>query len=242
MRGSVGDINPALRGWFVLQRARLARKRHPDRGEISPYCLYATKLRFRDLAFDIGANRGDHAKLMAARGARVVALEPQPVLAAQLARSLPGATVLPMAAGGEHGLAELHLAGERDDVASLDANWPDHCDVDVTWQSSVKVPLTTIDQLIDDYGEPTLLKIDTEGFEDRVLRGLSRPVEHILFEVHASIPDVASRAFERLEELGHYEYAMMWPQSWQFHREGQRADEILADLPVLGDVYAHRIG
>lgn len=242
MQGSVGDINPALRGWLVLQRARLAHKRHPGRGEISPYCLYATKLRFGNLAFDIGANRGDHTKLMLARGAKVVALEPQPSLAAQLAQRLTNATVLAMAAGDAPGQAELHLAAGRDDVASLEASWANHCDVPLTWENSVQVPVTTVDRLIHDHGEPTLLKIDTEGFEDRVLRGLSRPVEHILFEVHASIPHVASSAFERLGELGHYEYSMMWPQSWQFHRERQRAGEILADLPVLGDVYAHRIG
>jgi hypothetical protein len=150
--------------------------------------------------------------------------------------------VLAKAVGDRPGHGELHVAHERDDVASLDASWDANCDVPVTWKSSVQVPVTTLDELIGFYGEPRLVKIDTEGVEDRVLLGLSRPIEHVLFEVHASIPDVASRAIQKLEQLGDYEYSVMWPQSWKFHRQGQQADEVLADLPILGDVYARRLG
>lgn len=236
------DIGPAVQGWLVLQRARIAKKRHPDLGEVSPYCFYATKLRFQDLAFDIGANHGDQAVLMVRRGARVVAVEPQVELAAQIVQRLPGVTVLAKAVGDRPGFAELHLAQERDDVASLDASWEENCDVPVAWKGAVKVPITTLDELIETYGEPRLVKIDTEGFEDRVLLGLSRPIEHVLFEVHASVPEVASRAFERLEQLGRYEYSVMWPQTWAFHVKSQRAEQILAELPVIADVYARRLG
>src|SRR5947209_18142974 len=90
----LNDANDAFRGWMTLQRARLVRLRRPELGEVSEYCFYATKLRFRDLAFDIGANRGVHMRQMLNRGARVVAVEPQADLAAQLTKRFPSATVL----------------------------------------------------------------------------------------------------------------------------------------------------
>ncbi len=242
---SVRDFKPALRGWVALQRARLAHRRHPELGEISAYCFYATKLRFRDLAFDIGANHGEHTRRMLGRGARVVALEPQSRLAAELAQRFPEAAVLPMAVSDEPGRAILHLARGADWLASLDTSWAD--DVGCTWEGSEQVPVTTLDELIGEYGEPRLVKIDTEGLDHRVLQGLSRPIEHILFEVHSTRRDAAAEAFARLEELGRYEYQGAPLHSWLFRT--RQPEEIIADVeawgegsPVggVGEVYARR--
>jgi FkbM family methyltransferase len=241
LRGGVRDVEAGVRGWLMPQSGRLAQRRHPELGEVSGYCFYATKLRVRDLAFDIGANHGGATRQMLNRGARVVAIEPQADLASEISKRCPSATVLPIAVSSEPGQAVLYLDRERDDVASLDASWAQRCDVPVTWASSVEVPVTTLVELIDRFGEPKPIKIDTEGIEDRVLQGLSRPVEHILFEVHGSIPDVAATAFERLENLGRYRYSMMCLHNWEFARLGQRPEELPADLPVMADVYARRI-
>jgi hypothetical protein len=37
-----------------------------------------------------------------------------------------------------------------------------------------------------------VVKIETEGSEDKVLAGLSRPIDQFLFEVHAELRDVAA--------------------------------------------------
>jgi FkbM family methyltransferase len=237
----VRDVETGVRGWFMLNRARLAQRRHRELGEVSGYCFYSTKLRYGDLAFDIGANHGGATRIMLNRGAKVVAVEPQAELAAEISERCPSATVLPIAISNEPGEAVLYLDRDFDGVASLDASWAEHCDVPVNWANSVQVRVTTLDELIDTYGEPKLIKIDTEGVEDRVLQGLSCPVEHVLFEVHRSIPDVASRVFERLENLGHYRYSMMCLHNWEFARLGHRPEELLGDLPVMGDVYARRV-
>jgi FkbM family methyltransferase len=228
------DIKPAVRGWVALQRARLAHRRHPDLGEISAHCFYATKLHFRDLAFDIGANAGGHTAAMLSRGARVVAVEPQSELADQLTQRFPAATVLPVAVSDTPGQAVLHLVRESDDLASLDPGWHE------SWHDSTPVPVTTLDKLIDEYGEPSFVRIDTEGFDHRVLQGLTRPIEHILFEVNVARRREAAEAFTRLEELGHYEYRMSRLGSWLFSAH-QRPEEILADLRDWGAVYARRL-
>jgi len=206
-----------MRGWLVLQRARLAHKRHPDLGEISAYCFYATKLHFQALAFDIGANRGAHTAPMINRGARVVAIEPQAKLAAQLTERFPAATVLAKAVSDEPGQAVLHRFRESDALASLDARWGGfEGERAPTREGSERVAVTTVDELIDEYGEPALVKIDAEGFDHRVLYGLSRPIEHILFEVHAARRGDAAEAFERLEKLGRYEYRVSPAETWGY--------------------------
>jgi hypothetical protein len=51
-----------------------------------------------------------------------------------------------------------------------------------SWQKSSKVQVTTLNQLIKDYGNPSFCKIDVEGYEYKVLKGLSEPIKTISFE------------------------------------------------------------
>lgn len=200
--------------------------------------FYRKHLHQGDLAFDVGANRGAHTAPMLEAGARVVALEPQGDLADRLAYDFPAATVLPFAAGAERGTATLVVASADDQLATLNRDWPAMSgEGEQTWDRTQEVPVVTIDELIVEHGEPTLLKIDTEGFEDRVFDGLSHPVPHILFEVHAGCPCVAERCFAQLNTLGRYEFRLMTEGYWRFDRPAS-AKRILAALPGWGDVHA----
>jgi FkbM family methyltransferase len=226
----------------MMQRARLARRRHPDLGEISAYCFYATKLRYGDLAFDIGANHGVHAARMLARGARVVAVEPQARLARELTARLPSATVLPLAVGDESGRAVLHHARESDGLASLDPTWSEYLGLS-GWYDDESVLVVTLDELLRQHGEPRLIKIDTEGFDHRVLRGLSRPIEHILFELHAARLQDAEESLVRLDNLGRYALSLSRRNRWLFARSTPTAilEEIERwDPRDWGNVYACR--
>jgi FkbM family methyltransferase len=234
-------VKQAVGGWLTARRAELAHRRHPDEGEISARFFYARRLGFRDLAFDIGANHGEHTEQMLARGARVLAVEPQAKLADELRGRFPGAVVLRTAVSDQPGEAVLHLAQDDDRLASLDETFAGSCEVvPVVWEDSENVPVMTLDQLIEQYGEPRLVKIDTEGFDHRVLAGLGRAIEHVLFEVHAALADRAASALERLEALGRYEYFVMPFASWMTAGP-LRPDRILEDLPTLGNVYARRL-
>ena len=225
---------------MMLQRARLARGRHPELGEISAYCFYASRLRFRDLVFDIGANHGQHTVEMLRRGAQVVAVEPQAELARELSERFPTATVLPVAVSDRPGRATLRTFAESDEWASIDPDILRLHPEGRTATLSDEVTVMTLDQLIDDFGEPVLAKIDAEGVDHLVLRGLGRAIRHVLFEVHQNLPDEAAASFRRLEELGNYRYRVSARSSWRFADE-QRAEEILAQLPSWGNVYARRV-
>ena len=42
------------------------------------------------------------------------------------------------------------------------------------WADAVKIPSITLDNLIEHYGTPDLIKIDVEGYEYTVLKGLTK--------------------------------------------------------------------
>jgi FkbM family methyltransferase len=191
-----------------------------------------------DLVFDIGAHFGQHTEAMLAAGAGVVAFEPQAVLARRLRTTFPAAVVLQQGAADEAGHATLRTSVDHPELATLTADWADINAGSLDGHEIIE--LTTLDALIEQYSVPALVKVDTEGLEDRVLLGLSRPINQLLVELHASLPDVAKRTLDRLEALGRYEYVVMYHQSWQFGAPLSAA-ALKADLSDYGDVWARRV-
>jgi hypothetical protein len=74
----------------------------------------------------------------------------------------------------------------------------DHCGLDFARQRSVET--TTVDQMMSAYGVPIFIKIDVEGYELNVIRGLQRPVPYISFEVN--LPEFRPEGLECVEILG----------------------------------------
>ena len=76
----------------------------------------------------------------------------------------------------------------------------------VRWDTQVEVPVTTLDALIEVYGVPAFCKIDVEGMETDILRGLSTPIPLIAVEYLPAAMDMAREGVELIEGLGGYEF------------------------------------
>jgi hypothetical protein len=107
------------------------------------------------------------------------------------------------------------------------------------------VPCLTLDRLIAAHGRPAFIKIDVEGFEDRVLAGLSQPVPALSFEFTTIAREVGQRCLTRLARLGPYRFDVALGESHQleFQRWVNPAEmsAYLRQLPHeanSGDVYA----
>ncbi|MFI5959505.1 FkbM family methyltransferase [Cryptosporangium sp. NPDC051539] len=173
--------------------------------------FYRQFVRPGDLVFDIGAHVGDHIGCFRRLGARVVALEPQPLCGHAL-RTLygddPDVVLVPAACGGSSEASVTFYVNSdnptvstvsRDFVAAADGagGWEGQ-----VWDSEIQVPVVTFDELIREHGTPAFTKVDVEGFEESVLAGLSVPVPALSFEFTTIERAVAARALERASALG----------------------------------------
>jgi FkbM family methyltransferase len=209
-----------------------------------------------DLAFDIGAHVGNRIRVFRRIGARVVAVEPQPDFVAVL-RLLygrdPTVTIEASGVAAKAGQGNLHLSSRTPTVSTFADSWIRDVLADrrfqrVQWDSTINVPLLTLDELIARHGEPQFCKIDVEGFEHEVLNGLSQPVPALSFEYIPVAADRAIDCIERISAIGDYRYrhsrveTHRWAtDSWL---EAEAMIKILTDLPTnddrSGDVYAVR--
>lgn len=214
MSRAVAGLARRLGVFHLLRRAKLAMYSHlpprlrDDRHAIEFYSMF---IRPKDLVFDIGANVGIKTKTFLGLGAAVICLEPLPAALAELQaafRSNSKVKVVPKAVSDEEGQAELYGCEEESGLSTMSSRWKDEgrFSADHAWTGSFTVPTTTLDLLIAEFGCPRYCKIDVEGYEHVVLKGLSQPIEHISFEYHGELLEEARQCLESLTKLGSYRF------------------------------------
>lgn len=166
------------------------------------------------LIFDIGANDGFKTDIFLRLGARVVAVEPDAtnleILKGKFLRKriFPAAVKIEgKAVSDEAGEMTMWIHEPGSAVNTLNWKWANtlrrdnvHVGQKINFESRKTVRTTTLEELIEKHGAPFYIKVDVEGHEVNVLRGLQRPVPYISFEVN--LPEFRTEGVECIFMLG----------------------------------------
>ncbi len=206
LQGLLGrlGIHQRLRGsrlydayWAIADHRILARRSQ----EVRFYQNLLRGLPDDPLIFDIGANHGSKVDIFLRLGARVVAVDPdetnehilrerfwryrlrrKPVYIVRKAASDRVANEvmwIDEPGSAKNTLNPKWVAALREDTSRFGHS--------LTFAGEKRVETTTLDDLIAAYGTPHFIKIDVEGFEHNVLKGLHQRIPFLSFEVN--LPD-----------------------------------------------------
>ena len=165
--------------------------------------FYSEFIDSKSLVFDVGANLGNRISSFLCIGAKVIAVEPQLFCCRYLRKKFgTQITIENKAAGSQPGHLDLFVSDSHT-LTSLSKDYVDTVGktrfANAKWKTSKLVEVTTLSKLIHQYGVPAFIKIDVEGFELEVLKGLEQPVQCISFEYNT--PDMKEIMFDCLNTL-----------------------------------------
>ncbi len=139
-----------------------------------------------NLVFDVGANAGNRVQIFLELQAKVIAVEPQPACVDTLvAKFGDRITIEQVGVNSEAGELEMHIANDstissfsKEFISNTSKGRFSH----YSWDKKIIVTVTTLDALIAKHGVPQFCKIDVEGFELNVLKGLTHKIPFLSFE------------------------------------------------------------
>jgi FkbM family methyltransferase len=202
-----------------------------------------------DLCFDVGANIGNRTKVFLALGATVVAVEPQKECAKMLKLRFGNKIKLVNKALGQKDDEGIIYIGESSAISSLSKDWIESISSSrfkgKKWNAQERVKITSMDKLIAQYGQPKFCKIDVEGYEEEVLKGLSKKISYLSFEyaVPEKLKGIAN-CFAELERIGKFycnytigEKMEFKLQKWVEPKELLEYIDKIASQRPFGDIY-----
>ena len=210
-----------------------------------------------DLVFDVGSNIGDKTKIFLDLGANVVSIEPQEACYKILKRRY-GNRVLNYLLGyndriillnkglnEEEGYKQLNIC-ETSVLSTMSDKWMKESRFSNAhqWSKTQLVPVTTLDSLIIKYGLPKFCKIDVEGFEYPVIKGLKQPIPFISFEFSKELFVETEKCINYLLTLGNPIFNVSIGESGEFiFTEWVKSNDVIeyihtsSDCLLWGDIY-----
>jgi FkbM family methyltransferase len=189
-----------------------------------------------NLIFDIGANVGDKTDIFLRLGAKVVAVEPDDASQEVLRQRFLKYRLTPKrvdiegkAVSDAIAIKTMWIDAPGSAINTLNPKWVQTLSNDqerfllftathawpgqrLDFGGEKQVETITLEKLMATYGTPFFIKIDVEGHEPSVLRGMNRPVPYLSFEVN--LPEFKLEGLECVSILnqiaadGEFNYAI----------------------------------
>jgi len=165
-----------------------------------------------DLIFDIGANVGKYTAmcLNTFPGCTVIAVEPNPKLVPGLRAKFEGQNVhvVGKAVSDKAEGTVTFYPCATSALSTISKEWVEESrfSAKYRWGKGIEVPCTTVDELVDMFGVPDLIKVDVEGHELAVVTGMSKAYAPISLEWAEEMYDNANLVCARLHEIGYRDF------------------------------------
>lgn len=165
------------------------------------------------MLFDIGANAGGATAVGLSKGYKVIALDPAPRIFQTLVKNyIYNSNVVPLryaVSDTDYETVEFYETTDTDALSTLNLEWltSDTMPYNGFRYRTIKATTITIDKLAEIYGEPDLIKIDVEGAEWKVLKGMSKYHGELALEWTIQTLNEHEAQMDYLYSLGYKEYA-----------------------------------
>lgn len=190
-----------LYNFLLGQKRKLNAKKmkaEEKRNAAARMVFYKQLLSPGDLVFDVGANVGNRVETFFAIGCQIVAVEPQEDCIKILKEKFGDSISIIEKGLGEKEEEKTIYISDSNTLSSFSKDWIDSLKdsrfSQHEWNKTAVVSLTTMDNLIAQYGMPVFCKIDVEGFELEVLKGMHQPVPFLSLEY--AVPEQTKRLEE----------------------------------------------
>lgn len=205
-----------------------------------------------ELCFDVGANVGNKTEKFLSLGASVVCIEPQEYCVSILNSKFSNnekVKIVKSALGSSNDTKTMFISNEHT-LSTMSADFmletTKHRFKNTVWQKEETINVSTLDNMIENYGVPKYCKIDVEGYEVEILKGLSKQIKYISIEFVPELKQKTFQCIDTINKLGNYRYNYIDGESENFvFDEWVKSEEIINFLAnnndfeiSFGDLYA----
>ena len=218
------------------------------KAEKNIFKIYSNFVSEGDLVFDIGANKGTMTKMFLKLGAKVVCVEPNPYCIKILKRKFgdnKDVIIVGKGLSNKRGKLRFFICSKANEISTFSKEWKKGRYSYQEWDKEAIVPVTTLERLIKQYGTPEFCKIDVEGYEPNVLRGLKSKISFISFEFHKEALRDAKTCLDLISYIGKanfnfstHEGSKLNSKVWLGSKELLRRLKSAPDDCLRGDIYA----
>jgi len=158
--------------------------------------------------------------------------------------------IIGKAVGESEGYADLSICEDTSTSSTLSDKWKSNGRFvgEFKWTRTQPVSVTTLNNLITLYGCPKFCKIDVEGFELSVIKGLNKAIPYISFEINIEFKAEIQDCIRYLQSIGNVEFNLSFGESMDWlYLEWFSPDDFCNKIDTIndpsfwGDVYARFI-
>jgi FkbM family methyltransferase len=177
---------------------------------VSFYNSFLSAQQENKLVYDVGANKGNKVKAFLKMGFRVIAVEPEKKALSTLYWRFgrnKNVTIVEKGLSEKEDTLVIHIAESRSGLNTVSDKWVNTLETEKenrwhkkhAFQKSYEIEVTTMEHLYAKYGLPYFIKIDVEGHEVNVIKGMHQLPAFLSFETN--LPEFLNETKEIIHHL-----------------------------------------